>query len=565
LNRYQLNTHVLNYGTPADTSIPDISTDNRKAYRLEIRTRAGALVRWIEEHVYGVTWFESINEPSTLSLSIDGTWDGAADAVYPNQVWLYRGDNVTVYKKFDILVETHGAAANGPFMSIECEDALSRLGREYVLTEVSFAAGTKLNTIIAYLLAHCQTQIPRVTLGRIGAGIAAVSTEIRWSDKSLLQCLKDLHDIVGGYYWVDGNDKLSWTATRGENGKNWIRLEQNANQIRRRRDYRPLRTRVVAVSGSSVPRALRPVATANDATAQSTYGIIQAPLQIAQYLPEDTLDDIAEEELDRVKAPETSYFVDAIDLSVLDPATYGFQTSMITPGSIIRLVCNDPAIDVKQPIKSIRRSLDDIGNVDISFGAPSTPEETLLDEVIKIKEDIIELKGDTGVKEAIDEAIATDDDTQDAIATAIETDEEIHDAIEAAIIQDDGIQDAIESVIESSLSENPSPLADNLADAITNNETVQDAIEAVAGSGTGAYTDDPEVIVSDTADPGTSALYAKGDHVHVGMPWKTAEDKETLEPLLNDGEIGYTTGTDQRGYMMIGGVLLCLTHVEVSE
>lgn len=61
---------------------------------------------------------------------------------------------------------------------------------------------------------------------------------------------------------------------------------------------------------------------------------------------------------------------------------------------------------------------------------------------------------------------------------------------------------------------------------------------------------------------GVSNKFAREDHTHKGMPHTGAVDKTALNLVLNEGEVGHTTGTTKRIYTKLDGVLICLSHLE---
>jgi hypothetical protein len=68
----------------------------------------------------------------------------------------------------------------------------------------------------------------------------------------------------------------------------------------------------------------------------------------------------------------------------------------------------------------------------------------------------------------------------------------------------------------------------------------------------------------------TSNVVVGGEHLQWveagsgggGAAIKSADNKTALTAILNEGELGYTTGTTKRGYWRIDSTTICVTHLE---
>jgi hypothetical protein len=65
-------------------------------------------------------------------------------------------------------------------------------------------------------------------------------------------------------------------------------------------------------------------------------------------------------------------------------------------------------------------------------------------------------------------------------------------------------------------------------------------------------------------DDGEWAQVQRADEAAI-FEFKTAEDRAALDAVMDEGEIGYTTGTTKRFYLKIDEAMICFSHLESPE
>ena len=115
-----INSTAIN-GAPA-LSTPSVIDTQGRPYRLESRQQNGTLLHYIDEW-FGASWLDEANVPGTLSFSYDGNNEFAGDFVFPNEIWLYQGDNTTVREKF-VITNIDAVEDEGYFLRITCRSLL---------------------------------------------------------------------------------------------------------------------------------------------------------------------------------------------------------------------------------------------------------------------------------------------------------------------------------------------------------------------------------------------------------------------------------------------------------
>lgn len=512
LNAFALNTTALNVGV-VPTADTDYTSSIGKPYRLEIRNSAGVLQCFVSDW-YGATWSQSYNAPDTLGFTVPGDSDCAAYILPFYEIWLYQGDATAVRQRFQILAYTSGNAGK-PWITVECEDMLGKLGRELV-TSLFITAGTDIRTAITSLFTSHQYQSPTVYIGVVD-GFGDIEAPIDWNNKSILACLNDIQEITGGYFWIDvDSDGVCWlrfrVARRSINLGHWIRLDHNATDIRERVDARELRTRMIGITGAGGRQSVRTTVTLNDSTAQSTYGVIPGIYNATNVTDTDTLTYMAQNALNTLHAPKKTYQVGVIDLSQLDSTSYSFEQYMMFVGQPVRLLCTYPTIDIDTHIMSIQRNLDTPADVQISIGSPETgsgdwgispqgaARKDVLDHIVDAKARNEDATRDTGLVEQVGEALENETDTQESLALGLEA---IYDTGSGTTY--DTLQDTISEFVTDELETASGVEYEALRDAIA------DAIIDVLDNGTGephdSITDAISDAVAEVLDSGSGTAY----------------------------------------------------------
>lgn len=381
LNTEALNSTPLNTGAvpPSVVVAPTTSSNIGRPWTLEVRTQAGVLLASLPRWRGGKRKAKA-NEFETINLSIPGDDESIEHLVFPNEVWLYLGEYETCVSKCTIMTREETRSA-GHWVSIECEGLLGQLTRELVTTyetpvsvdpetgDITREQATVKNIVAGLLNAH-QTQTPAIRLGKIDASVGDVLVAIRFDNVSILQCLRDLHRICGGYFYVDISRRLCWRRRTGYDAGHWIRFGHNLTQIQVKTDWRQLQTRVIGFGAGGTP-ATRLQSTANDSAAQAEYGIIRAAVYADTVNEQVTLDAMAAVAVGRRSEPKKTYQVGVVNLAAIDAANYSFEAGMLWVGSRLGIYVDAPEVELTTMVLGIEWDLDNPARVSIELSDPA--------------------------------------------------------------------------------------------------------------------------------------------------------------------------------------------------
>jgi len=379
----------------------DVSQTVNRPYLLEIRDSAGDHQCYLPDW-HTATRRAAVNEPELLSFMVPEDSIAIPSLIGFNEVWLYRGTQSVATQKFEILV-TEDMIGSTAGLRVEADSYLGQLAREFV-TNYETATSRTLEYIVSEILSTHQTQDRPISRGNIHASAGTDTIPpVRFNNKSILAILQELRGYVGGYFSVDVSRRLNWSTTAGTTQGHWIRLGHNALDIKRRKDYRALATRVVG-HGQGVDDATRLKSTQDDASAQSTYGVIQRPIYM-QHIDDSTLlDTMTQAELDRVSGPKVTYDVGMIDLFHADSTSYSHLQHLIEPGTRVKLIHDSPAIDIDTTILNAEWLLDNPEQVKINQSnednlndPTNATKKDPLDVIVDLIERTQEQSNDTGI------------------------------------------------------------------------------------------------------------------------------------------------------------------------
>jgi hypothetical protein len=395
-----INSTTIN-GAPAVAATPSVVDTQGKPYRLETRQQDGTLLHYLDER-FSSLWVDEANVPGTLTFSYDGNHEFAGDFVFPNEVWLYQGDNTTVREKF-VITNIEDVEDVGYFLRITCRSLLWIWSQEII----TFAENTNtdIKTTLSDWIVNHQTQTPGINTFGMDSAIGNEVRNTRIENKSILEALNDLHKTIGGYFYVNNSRSLIWQRNPGVDKGHRIDIKKNATFIKKSTDYGNLATRIVAY-GRGVDKDIRLSVTVDDATAQSTYGIITAVLN--------------DQSIAHIDTPLVTYDVGMIDLSQTDVLDYTFEASALEIGAVINLLGNDSGVDITTRVLKITRNLDNPLDVKIEVGDPSAGTTTwgtmgdpvgqtvqgLDDIIVDIFKRVERGENDTGVIDDIEAQIA---------------------------------------------------------------------------------------------------------------------------------------------------------------
>jgi phage minor structural protein len=352
--------------TIPESAAPSFVDTQQEPYRLELRQQDGTLVYFLTNWWAG-TWTEKTLAPSTIRFSYDATNEFADSFVFPNEVWLYKGDNTTVQQKF-IITSPSDSESEGYVFDVESKSLIYQLTKELV-DDYSVTVDTNISQIVQDLL-DFQTQTPVIGIGKIDRAIGDEQRTWKVENKTILEALYDLQRTVGGYFEVDVNRRLNWRRSIGFDLGHQIRLGKNSTLVTRTIDYTDLATRIIAY-GFGVEKDVRLTVTVNDASAQSSFGIIVGYFNDKSINDIDMLTEAANAELNRRKTPRTTYDIGVIDLSqgnsTLD---YSFEATALTLGTRLNLIGGQSDVDIYTRVQEITRNLDNPLDVKVSVSNP---------------------------------------------------------------------------------------------------------------------------------------------------------------------------------------------------
>jgi phage minor structural protein len=333
---------------------PSFVDTQQEPYRLESHQQDGTLLHFLPNWWAG-SWNQKTLSPETLQFSYDATNEFASDFVFPNEIWLYKGDNTTPQQKF-IIVSPEDTESEGYVFTVQAKSLLYQLAKETIpFYEVTEA--TSISTILGAILA-LQTQTPAIGLGKIDADIGNATRIIRYENKTILTILLDLQRSIGGYFTVDVNRRLNWKRTIGFDLGHQIRLGKNSTVITRRPDYSDIATRMIGL-GAGVDKDIRLSVTVNDATAQSNFGIITGVFNDQSITDIDMLTAATTAELNRRKVARVTYDIGTIDLSQDNSdLDYSFEATALTPGTKVNIIGGQSDVDIYTRVQDIDIPLD---------------------------------------------------------------------------------------------------------------------------------------------------------------------------------------------------------------
>lgn len=527
-------------------------------------------------------WSEAINEPGTLTFTIP------VDAYYaelmtpPNYIALYdRGNNlVQVFEIVDV-EESYDEQRN---MRISCADPAYLLNDdsiEYQNYITDLDDGDTAVVTIAAILA-LQTNTRKITLGGIEASLSGLSYQLRVEWETPLAALQRLRDIIGGFFWVDKDLKLWWRETNTSRDTRELRWEKNLLA------FQP------SINNDGVITHLRYLGAkiAGTHVALPSPGYIVSPDYTIgdrkrwhteiddSILFQTTLEKAAAVFMSEHSRPMVSATVRILDLSQSPKydfdAWYGVQlgdrvkvyhpslgASPLELSVVSRQVALDKPMDVALELGSlppdIARIIADMRNyqrysngggggdgevTDFEtdpgvFEPPGTPDTVSVGtspNTIRADAVLPILPGVGYTPEAITPGLGASGTGPYAAPQDHAHPLDIAEFEAAGFVTTDTLADDL-------VSEFTEPIDTGLSDALDN------IIEGHAADSAGY------AVVSMDPEAGTSVLYSRADHTHLGQPWISAADKASLPTTGHaDGVVGYTSGSgDESPWFRVAG------------
>ncbi|MCC6490666.1 MAG: phage tail protein [Candidatus Hydrogenedentes bacterium] len=492
-------------------------------YRMEVRSRTGTLLAYLPEF-YGGTWERRVNQAGQLRFVYDATAEQAQYLTTSNQIWL-RDERGQLLEEFTIQDAIPGRSGARVEVEVEGESLLARLSDEWIASYEETA--TVREHIVEWLKTH-QAGTPKIYPGTIASAWSGESRAMAVGGQSMRKAIDDLFDTVGdGYIYVEPSSRrFCWKTRIGRDTGQQVRYRKNMTSIKRRESRRDMFTRLYLYGDAGLN--LIDAGESNEYIQQNTgtYGIVSRGFTRKEIKTPATLLLCAQEMIDIYSVPRTSYEIDLVDLSQSNDG-YDFDFDRIDLGSTLTVIDEVLGIDVETIVERVVYDLDNPLSVKVELGM-KVPE--LSDYLDSLEDRIRALENATAeppLELSSTEPPAVGVGTAGVATTAARSDHShdidddvVYDIVEDAIAADTGVQTALE-----------------------------DFIDSIGGGGAAPSDATPQAIIL-TPAAGTSADYARADHVHLGIQLVTAASKAELPTEgLDETAIGRVTGGSEEGRM----------------
>ena len=213
---------------------------------LEIRNAAGTALGVVINH-YDGEWIQAVNSADRLTFRCP--YSEATNLVYPNEIWLRRGDDATLVRKFLITV-VESIEGRRTEVHVTAYDYSSMLLRvpvsEYPTGDEPEGGLVDTAEYLAGLLTLAAST--GITCGTLPVLTAAQETqpynEMHTTDSNVLAALHNVRQNIGGMLWVDNDKRLHWYIERFPAAPSYaLELDRNCIEVRKRTDDTTNRTR----------------------------------------------------------------------------------------------------------------------------------------------------------------------------------------------------------------------------------------------------------------------------------------------------------------------------------
>jgi phage minor structural protein len=325
-----------------------------RAYRLELRDSSGDLVSFLELATE-VTWTRARNAPDEIEFTYDGGSGDASSCTRGNEIWL-RDSTGTLLQKFRIIevsTQRRGALEAVQVWGTSLE---GQLAEEVVIGYT--ASSTAISTIVSNLLTSHQVNSDPITLGTIDSAVGDPTRTVSFDEVTIAQALRQLAETLtapGGWH-VTTAGALNWEASPGEDKGQQIRYRKNLLGGERLVDYAELANRIYAYGdGIDLTDAGEANEYIDDATSQSSYGVIPRVVRRQDISSSALLLDYAEAVLDAYKDPRVYYKVDLLALEHADLVGESWEELQI--GSTVTVIDEPLGVDYETTVERIVQSL----------------------------------------------------------------------------------------------------------------------------------------------------------------------------------------------------------------
>jgi hypothetical protein len=203
---------------------------------LDIRNSDGDAIDVVTRH-YDGEWLQTVNAADLLRFRCPSA--DAANLVFPNEVWLRRGDSAELVRKFVITTREEREGRRDEVI-ITAYDYSSLLLRVFIpeFPEGDEPESGMVSTeeyLISLLLLAEETGITWGTLPEIPEGREEL--EYRYMHVTETNVLAALHNVrqdIGGMIWVDNGKRLHWYQQRFPDHPNYtLELDRNCIEVSR--------------------------------------------------------------------------------------------------------------------------------------------------------------------------------------------------------------------------------------------------------------------------------------------------------------------------------------------
>lgn len=428
-----------------------------ETYRLEIRTPDGGLAAFLPE-VSG-TWTEKINSPNEGEFRIALRFHNrhVRDvAAAPNQVWIRDGDG-NLLDRLHILPQDRIVERSGAYWELQCE------GMEAQLRHESLIEYNKEQTVSQHLADWLNTEqisAEPISVGTVDSSIGDMVREVRREAAGMLSAIRELHDTVGGFWWVDTDLKLNWRESMVSPRGQVIRIGKNLSRLVRREDPTYLATRLYIFGRKPHHRRLLRLSEHPDfsvdyiegrSSAISEYGIRVRRVVEYDINNADTLVERAKRMMDSIDTPRVTYRGNLIDLAAVGEA-FDFHRAEL--GAAVTVYDEDLDVDETVYVTEIRRDIvQPVSGSRIQFRKAAEPNHLDEDDPVVLQEDA-EALDDTVARNAraVDSFQSEDNDIResDEVETWVgeEVDAGIDEALQPGGAIHDGIRDGIDEELQ---------------------------------------------------------------------------------------------------------------------
>jgi phage minor structural protein len=380
---------------------------NPKRYRLEVWDRTLSLTLSDVPNFSACTVTETLNEASTIELTVPAAEDSAAYLKRPSRIRLYdvRGNTL---ETFIIHRPTQDNSSGGDRVTVTGASLITLLGREKVQEEYHFeeSDGRTVRQHVDALLAM-QENSPRIRHSGMDSAISTAIAALHLDKgQSLLEGLQALQQVVGGYFWVDANGNLLWKVRRGSNIGIEYHYGVNLDWLKWSSDNQDVVTKLYfyGQAEGDTRLSLTDAGLAHDyLMADSQYvtehGVIVGYFEDSTIKDTATLVKRANAYLAQVQNPELEYEAGVRDTSQLEEYSYS-ETFAVRVGNTVTFYDDRlSAGSIKRDILSVTRDLTRPTNVTVRFGKiPST----LLDTIKRMERTARQVEVPTRLHDLVD-------------------------------------------------------------------------------------------------------------------------------------------------------------------